>query len=115
MHELSIALEIIDIVANESQRYDPASVTAVHVRVGPLSGVVAQSLAAAYELAREGTKLENCQLVIEEAPLILHCRECGKDGENASIQLLRCSKCGSNNISIVGGRDLEVAAVEVEA
>jgi hydrogenase nickel incorporation protein HypA/HybF len=114
MHELSIALGILDAVSNEAERYKGASVKAIHIKVGPLSGVVCQSLNSAYELAREGTEFANSELVVEETPLILHCAVCDEDDPHASIQLLCCSRCGSNDVAIVGGRELEVTALEIE-
>src|SRR5439155_7885623 len=65
MHELSIALSILDIVAEEAERRNGARVLAVHLRLGPLSGVVKESLRSAYELAREGSGFEGSELFIE--------------------------------------------------
>ena len=40
MHELSIALNILDIASKEAERNGGGVVQAVHIRLGPLSGVV---------------------------------------------------------------------------
>ena len=53
MHELSIALSLLDLVEEEAERRG-VRVAAVHVRLGPLSGVVRDALVSAFELAREG-------------------------------------------------------------
>ena len=69
MHELSIALSIIEGVEEELTRYeDDARVAAVHLRLGPLSGVAKEALLFSYDLACEGTRLEGSRLAIEEAP-----------------------------------------------
>jgi hydrogenase nickel incorporation protein HypA/HybF len=115
MHELSIALGILDAVADEAERRSIAVVKAVHIRFGPLSGVVGQSLTAAFELAREGTDLAGCELIMEETPLTVHCAVCDRDDVNDTIQNLCCPRCGSNDVSVVGGRELEVTALEIEA
>jgi hydrogenase nickel incorporation protein HypA/HybF len=57
MHELSIALSIIDAACEEAERHAGARVVAVHLKLGPLSGVVKEALVSAYELAREGSPL----------------------------------------------------------
>ena len=67
MHELSIALSILDFAAEEAERRG-GRVVAVHLRLGPLSGVVKEALLSAYELAREGTPLAAAALVVEEVP-----------------------------------------------
>lgn len=66
MHELSIALSIIEGAEEEAQRQGGARVCAVHLKLGPLSGVVKEALLFSYELACEGTSLEGSRLVIEE-------------------------------------------------
>ena len=40
MHELSIAMSILDVAEEEAERQGGARVVAVHLKLGPLSGVV---------------------------------------------------------------------------
>jgi hydrogenase nickel incorporation protein HypA/HybF len=116
MHELSIALGILDAVSDEADQYGGAMmVKAVHIKLGPLSGVIERSLSAAYELAREGTDFADCELVVEETPIVVHCAICETDCPAESIQEISCSVCGSQDVSVVGGRELEVTALEIEA
>jgi hydrogenase nickel incorporation protein HypA/HybF len=56
MHELSIALSILDVATEEAARRS-GRVLAVHLKLGPLAGVVKEALLSAYDLAREGTPL----------------------------------------------------------
>jgi hydrogenase nickel incorporation protein HypA/HybF len=114
MHELSIALGILDVAAQEAERHD-GRVTAVHLKLGALSGVVKETLVSAYELAREGTPLERAELVVEEVGIVAHCPACDADRSPASLQDLRCPACGSPTPQIVRGRELEVVALEIEA
>ena len=77
MHELSIALSITDMAEEEAERHGGgARVAAVHLRLGPLSGVVKEALLSAYELAREGSAVEHSRLVIEEVPIRIFCATC---------------------------------------
>jgi hydrogenase nickel incorporation protein HypA/HybF len=112
MHELSIALGIIDIATEEAERRG-ATLAAVHIKVGALSGVVPRALEAAYELAREGTPAAESQLVIEECPVVVRCGRCGVEAEVASIQLLEWSRCGAPAAQVISGRELEVVALEL--
>jgi hydrogenase nickel incorporation protein HypA/HybF len=67
MHELSIALSLIDAVCDELPRLGAdASVRRVRIRVGPQSGVVAAALRFAFEVAVEDSLLAGAQLDIEE-------------------------------------------------
>ncbi len=114
MHELSIAMAIIDVAGEESARRGNAHVVAVHLRLGPLSGVVREALESAFELAREGSPLAEASLVIEETPIVLHCANCRADHPAVSVQNLCCAECGRPSTEVVRGRDLEVAALEIE-
>jgi hydrogenase nickel incorporation protein HypA/HybF len=67
MHELSIAMSIVDMATEEAERRGATHVDAVHLRLGRLSGVVAKALLASYDLACESTTLEGSRLVIEES------------------------------------------------
>lgn len=66
MHELSIAMSILDAAEEEVENRGGARVAAIYLKVGALSGVVPNALLAAYELARENTALCDCRLVMEE-------------------------------------------------
>ena len=114
MHELSIALSILDIAADESERRGGAAVTAIHIKLGPLSGVVKQALESAYELARESSPFADSRLVIEETPVTVRCKVCRSEQPVVSLQMLSCSRCGTPSADIVSGRELDIIAMEIE-
>src|SRR4051794_39253265 len=113
MHELSIALSILQIAADEMERQGGGSVTAIYIRLGPLSGVVKEALRSAYDLAREGSELGAAELVIEEVPLLAFCPTCSSERKLPSIVELYCPVCGTATPTIVQGRELEVTALEI--
>jgi hydrogenase nickel incorporation protein HypA/HybF len=113
MHELSIALSILDL-AEEEGRARGGRVAAIHVKLGRLCGVVKEALQFAFEMAREGTALAHVELRIEEAPLVIHCAACAADVTPVSPYELRCPHCGAPSNDIVRGRELEVSALEIE-
>jgi hydrogenase nickel incorporation protein HypA/HybF len=114
MHELSIALSILDLAAEEAERHG-GRVAAVHLKLGPLSGVVKQALLSAYDLAREGTPLARAELVVAETVLTAWCPACAAQRTLASPQSLCCPDCGGPTPEVVGGRELEVVALEIES
>ena len=113
MHELSIALSILDLAAEEAERHG-GRVAAVHLKLGPLSGVVKDALLSAYDLAREGTPLARAELVVVETPLAAWCPACAAQRTLASPQALCCPYCGTPTPQVVSGRELEVVALEIE-
>jgi len=115
MHELSIALGIIDGTLQESVSRRATCIHAIHIKVGPLAGVDPDALAFAYSVAREGTPLEDCELVIHDAPLTLSCAKCQREQTLIDATHLRCPECGSTAESITGGADLQITALEIAA
>lgn len=113
MHELSIALSIIEGVEEELARHPGAQVVAVHLRLGPLSGVAKDSLLFSYELACQDTRLEGSRLEIEEIPVVLYCELCAQERPAVSIQHLCCAVCNNSSADIRRGSELEVAALEL--
>lgn len=113
MHELSIALSIIEGVEEEMARRQDAQVVAVHLKLGPLSGVVKEALLFSYGLACEGTRLEGSKLEIEEIPVVLFCPNCRREQPAWSMQRLCCAICDTPSADIRKGSELEVFALEL--
>ena len=115
MHELSIAISMIDQILEESDNRGGLAVEVVHLKLGVFSGVDNDALSFAYELACEGSPLEGSRLVIETIPLVIYCAACEKDRIPPSLYELTCPACGSPGQKIVTGREIEVASLEVAA
>jgi hydrogenase nickel incorporation protein HypA/HybF len=114
MHELSIALSILEGVAEEAERQGGAHVYAVHLKLGPLSGVVKEALNFSYDLACEGTPFAGTRLVIEDAPVVVFCTQCQAERAPISVQRFCCSVCGVATPDVVHGRELEIVALEMD-
>ncbi len=112
MHELSIAMSIVEMAQEEAQARD-LRVTAVHMKLGPLSGVVKEALLSSYGIACDGTPLEGSRLLIEDVPLEVFCPTCNASRTAVSMQWLACPECGSATPSVIHGKELEVTALEV--
>ena len=113
MHELSIALSLVDAACEEAARLGDVRVEALHLRLGPLSGVVRQALEFSFEVAAEGTPIAGAQLRIQEVPVTVLCPLCGIERQLASVQHFRCPVCATPTPEVVHGRELELVALEV--
>ena len=115
MHELSIALSILEGAGEELERQGGGRVYAIHLKLGRLSGVVKEALNFSYDLACEGTPFEGSRLVIEDIPVIVFCPACRVERPLDSIQHFCCPVCGAATPDVMSGRELEVAALEMDA
>ncbi|HYV36395.1 MAG TPA: hydrogenase maturation nickel metallochaperone HypA [Gemmataceae bacterium] len=114
MHELSIALNMIDVVTEEAAKHGGSCVKAIHLKLGPLSGVVKEALVGAFELARADSPLAATELVIEEMPILIRCPRCQGPRAIVSLYELACIECGTASAEVTQGRELEVTALEIE-
>ncbi len=114
MHELSIAMSIIELVQEESDRRGGVAVSAVHLKLGALSGVVKEALLGSFEMACEDTPLKGARLVVEDVPVLIYCQSCRAQRPISSVQLFCCADCGTPSAEVVQGKELEVVALEIE-
>jgi hydrogenase nickel incorporation protein HypA/HybF len=112
MHELSIALSMIEEIEEQQEKHGGATVETVFVRIGVLSGVDPQALRFAYELACEGTALAKSRLEIESVALVVHCPSCDSN-HSPDPQHIVCPRCLTPEQKILEGRELEVRALEL--
>ena len=112
MHELSIAMNIVEMAEEEAERRN-ATIDAVHLELGPLSGVVADALLFSYELACSGTRLEGSRLVITEIPIEVFCPEGKAQKILNSMQWFCCPDCGAPTSEVIHGKELNITALEL--
>lgn len=112
MHELSIAMSILDL-AQEEAKSRGVRVTAVHLKLGVLAGVVKQALSGSYDIAAAGTPLEGSRLVIEDVPVVVFCSAC-RERRQLHSMCFQCPECGAPTPEVLEGQELQVTALEVE-
>jgi len=113
MHELSIALSLIEAVEEEAQHHS-GRVQAVHLKFGALSGVVKDALLSAFDMAAAGTSIEGARLMIEEVPVVVYCAGCQARQQVVSLQWFCCPVCNAPASEVVQGKELELVALELE-
>lgn len=113
MHELSIALSLIDGVLEHAKKQGDAHVEAVHLKLGAFSGVDKDALEFSYGIACEGTPLQGSRLVIEQVPIVMYCPTCNSERSILSSQRLCCPECQSPALDVRRGRELEITALEI--
>jgi hydrogenase nickel incorporation protein HypA/HybF len=114
MHELSIALSILDGVEEEMRNHPAAKVGVIHLRIGALAGIVPEALISAYELAREQSPFPASRLEIDEVPIAVFCKSCGAERSVRSPTDLRCVDCNSPASEIRQGREIQLFSLELE-
>ena len=118
MHELSIARSLVELAAEQLGGHvvdrTGTKVAQLRVRVGVMSGVVAEALQSAFDVAVIGTVVEGAVLEIETVGLAVWCEQCQAERELSQTGMLRCPVCQSRTPKIVRGDELELTSIEIE-
>ena len=114
MHELSIALSVLDIVRSAAAESGLTHVTIVRLRVGRASGVQPEALRFAFDCSKAGTPAAAARLEIEEVPVGGHCEVCDCDFTSAEPYVLACPLCGGTSFRVITGDELHVLDLEGE-
>ncbi len=104
---------LIEVVKSAAEAEGGGKVKAVHLKIGRMSGVNAESLRFAFDILSEGTAIEGGRLEIEMIPLKIHCGGCSGDF-NPQQFTMTCPSCGSRDMAIVSGREMEVDYILLE-
>lgn len=110
MHEMALTESV---VATVSEHVGDSMVRVLTLEIGKLSGVVADAMRFCFDVCAQGTALDGARLDIIETPGLAICRDCHDEVE-LSDRLALC-ECGSANLEIVGGSQLKIKQLEVEA
>lgn len=113
MHELSIMEEAIRMAVDAAKSAGKSRVLALRLRVGTLSGVVPESLRFAWDVVCSGTIAAGASLEIESVPAACWCATCRAEFECTDF-FNECPRCHDVSGELRRGRELEIAAVEVE-
>ncbi len=110
MHELSVATAVLNTALKHA---DGRRVEVVSLRVGRMRQVVPDSLVFYFEIVARGTGCEGAALELTEIETELRCSDCGHDWA-PEIPAFRCPACGSADVAIAAGEELEVDFIEIE-
>ena len=113
MHEFSICQDLLRQVEDLARAHNARAVSAIHLQLGPLSGIEAALLEQAFTVARAGTVAAAAVLMTEALPIRVRCQSCGA-GSIASPNRLVCGACGDWHTELLSGDELLLASVELE-
>jgi hydrogenase nickel incorporation protein HypA/HybF len=110
MHELSIASAVVNTACKHA---GDRPVSTVSVRAGRLRQVMPESLRFYFEIVARDTVCEHATLALTEVPVSLRCYACARAWA-PEIPAFRCPVCGSADVEVFSGEELEVEFIELD-
>lgn len=110
MHELSIAMGIVDTATSELDKHEGMEIEAIELEIGLLAGLEIDAFEFAWPLAIKDSALENAQRITHLIKGKAICQEC--DTEFEKTQLFdACPKCGGFFHTITAGKELKIKSI----
>lgn len=128
MHELSLAQRIIEIIEEQAIQNRFRRVTSARLKIGRMAAFQKEQLEFCLSTYEKDEALEGMAFEVEEVPVRLTCGPCGHlytddrfDDEEFAHEVAHapalygpppCPACGSGEVAIASGRELELVSIE---
>jgi len=113
MHELSIAISIVDTVIDQAKKASANRVSEVELDIGTLSGIEYESLEFALGVAAKDTILEETLFRINRVEPVAECPKCQHLYTPDGMFSL-CPECNEQGIRLIQGTELQIKSLLVE-
>jgi len=113
MHELSLAMSMIELAEKEMKLSGSSSIISVNMLIGKLSGVEPESLEFMIGLAKKNTVLDQSVINFELVDGRGRCRSCYHDFL-IETSLPVCPECHGIAVDITAGNELRIVSMEVQ-
>ncbi len=113
MHEVSIALRLLEIITEKCREEGYQSVESARVRIGKASGILPEAFTFALEAVKKGTLAGKAKFFIDIIPLGALCGQCGNQFVTDEAYILECPSCSSTAFKINQGHELELVELEI--
>lgn len=88
MHELSLAMSIVDLVEREAAKAWASKIRSLELEIGSLAGIEIDSLLTSLQMVMERTALQDVRVDISRVKPKATCEQCGSVFEPRSYILL---------------------------
>jgi hydrogenase nickel incorporation protein HypA/HybF len=113
MHEVSIALNVLDIITGQCKKEGYTQIDAVRIKIGRASGIMPDALAFAFDAIKGESIAKDAILEIEQVPVTGSCHECKAVFTVEEEYILACPSCNGSSFLITAGRELDIIDMEV--
>ncbi len=113
MHEVSIALNLLEIVSEQCRKNGYSRIESINLKIGRASGVMPDALLFAFEAIKIDSIAKGASLNIEEVPVSGLCNNCRNNFTVVEEYVLCCPVCKGTSFSITAGREMDIIDMEV--
>jgi hydrogenase nickel incorporation protein HypA/HybF len=112
MHELSIAVSIVEIATDEARKANVESFSEIILDIGTLSGVEIDALDFAMKSAIQDSVLDNAKVIINRIQARARCKQCQHEFDVDTVFTV-CQKCSHFDLDVFQGKEMKVRSLVV--
>ncbi len=113
MHELSIAMSIVELAGEEAAKAGASEISKIEVEIGSLAGIETDALLFCWDAAIRDTMACRAALVIHPIDAEAHCLDCGHVFP-INDYYSGCPSCQGFQYRITKGRELRIRSLTIE-
>lgn len=112
MHEFAISQCLLNLTLARAEAAGAIRVTAVHVALGELTGLVPDCIDMYWNELSQGTAAEGSAIHYRAIPALLQCGECEALTPFDTGQHFGCECCGSQELKLQSGDEINLEALD---
>uniref|UniRef100_A0A7C3J4G6 Hydrogenase maturation factor HypA n=1 Tax=Candidatus Methanomethylicus mesodigestus TaxID=1867258 RepID=A0A7C3J4G6_9CREN len=117
MHELSLAVNVVDYLTKLAKEQRLSEVNEVYIEIGDLTHINGSQLKFSLKMASEGTVAQGAKFFVRRRRASMKCNACGKSSKIDMKGMLsdyefRCPRCKSKEVEFEQGKELVLKRVK---
>lgn len=106
--------DVLETAVRVAQSNGGRRVTKITLKIGVMSGVVADYVQSFFEVISKGTIAQGATIEIISDPVVFRCRECSRTTvyEKLGPEYV-CHACGSESLLLLSGRGFQIVSVAI--
>lgn len=113
MHELSIVIDLLDIVEDNAKKHNALVVHEIELAVGDLAGVEFDALEFAIDNAPRSELLKNAKFIIQRVAPVARCTDCSHEFKTTNYADT-CPACNSFRTELTKGNELKIISFKMD-
>lgn len=113
MHEVAVAIEILELANQIAQNHNLKKVNKIVVQIGEFTCIEENTLKFAFEVISRRTVCEDSKFIIQKIRARAYCKYC-EDSFLISYTNKLCSRCNKQSSNIITGYELLLDRIEGE-
>ncbi|MBQ3457342.1 MAG: hydrogenase maturation nickel metallochaperone HypA [Synergistaceae bacterium] len=114
MYEFTLTNSVNDAVQRLCRQTGWRKIRRIMVKIGGMRKVNPELMAFIFAAVSKDTPAEGALLSVMLLPVTVKCHSCGKVSAREESDFV-CPLCGSKNVQILSGLELNIEAIEVES